>query len=43
MFGVVSVMNPVSIHLKDFDGRNSIVPKYVVELHVSAEGYPLFV
>ena len=43
LFRVVSVTNLVSIHLNNFDGRDSVVLKYVVDLYVSAEGDPLFV
>ena len=32
--GIVSVMNLVFIHLKDFDGRDSGVLKPVVILHI---------
>ena len=41
--GVVSVMNMMSIHLKDFDGRGSRVLNHVVDLYISAEGDQLFV
>ena len=33
--------NPVSIHLKDFDGREQIVLQAVVHLEVGAECDPL--
>lgn len=33
--------NLVYIHLKGFDGRDSIVMKHVVDLYVGAEGDPL--
>ena len=35
--------HPVSIHLKDFDGRERIVLQAVVELEVGTEGGPLVV
>ena len=38
LLGVVSVTNPVSIHLKEFDGRCVRVWKPVVHLEVGAEG-----
>ena len=41
--GVVSVTNPVSIHLKEFDGCCVRVLKPVVHLEVGAEGCPLLV
>ena len=40
---VVSVMNMMSIHLKDFDGRDSGVLNHVVDLYISAEGDQLFI
>ena len=43
LFRVVSVTDPVSIHLKDFDGRERIVLQVVVDLEVGAEGDPLVV
>ena len=43
LFGVVSIVNPVSIHLKDFDCRDFMVLKHMVDLHISAEGDQLFV
>ena len=43
MLGVVSVTNPVSIHLKEFDGWCLRVWKPVVNLEVGAEGCPLLV
>ena len=43
LLGVVSVTNPVSVHLKQFDHRRVRVLKPVVDLEVGAEGSPLFV
>ena len=43
LLGVVSVTNPVSIHLKEFDGRCVRFLKPVVHLEVGAEGCPLLV
>ena len=38
---VVSVTDPVSIHLKDLDGWESMVVQLVVDLQVGAERGPL--
>ena len=43
LFGVVSIVNPVSIHLKDFDVREIIILQAVVDLEVGAEVGPLVV
>ena len=43
LFGVVSVANPVSIHLGDFDGGDFMILKHVVDLHISALRDQLFV
>ena len=44
LFGVVSMtINPVSIHLTDFNGRDSRVMTHVVDLHIGVEGDQLFV
>ena len=37
LFRVASMTNLVSIHLKDFDGRDSRVLKPMVDLHVGVE------
>ena len=41
LFRVVSVTDPVSIHLKDLDGWESMVLQLVVDLQVGAERGPL--
>ena len=41
--GLVSVTDPMSIHLNDSDGRDSMVLKPVVDLEVGAEVYILVV
>ena len=43
MFGVVSVTNPVSIHLKQFNYWSVRVWKPLVDLEVGVEGGPLLV
>ena len=43
LLGVMSVTHLVSIHLKDFDSRDSMVLKHVVDLYIGAEGDPLFI
>ena len=43
LLGVVSVMNLVSIHLKEFDGWCVRIWKPVVDLEVGTEGCPLIV
>ena len=40
---VVSVTDPVSIYLEDFDTRDIIVLKPVIDVEVRAEGNPLLV
>ena len=40
---VVSVTDPVSIYLEDFDARDIIVLKPVIDVEVRAEGNPLLV
>ena len=37
------MMNPVCVHLKGFDGRDSMVLKHVVDMQVGVEGDPLHV
>ena len=40
---LVSVMDPVSIHLKEFDDWDLIVLNHVVEVEIRAEAVPLLI